>query len=404
MARRSAIIVGSGVGGLTLAGMLTRHDWDVTVLERSAERRDGLAITIWPNALCAVRRAGGEDMYQALLKVCQPIALARMFGSGGRRLAALDLGFLQETYGVTGQGVTRAELLDTLIEQAGTDVRFGAGVVRAAPDGTVTLAGGEQLRADVVVGADGVGSTVRRGLLPPGHDDRRDNPLESWQGVVGRGGAWTYQGTDFHFGRKGTCGIMPLTGDRVYWFVDGSIDEPPTGEGWPDVVRELVSRTPADQLFPGQAWDRRPVRDWGRGRITLLGDAAHPILPTIGQGACMAMEDAGVLAARLVRSTDLPAALRAYESDRHPRVLGHFERARGMLRMRAMPAPLRDRVLASMPRPLLTRLFTRSALPLPEFRRPGCIHGPRVRISSGEDGGPATAAADAGSTRHGETP
>ncbi|MFI6641840.1 FAD-dependent oxidoreductase [Streptomyces sp. NPDC050504] len=367
MSRRSAIIVGSGVGGLALAGMLTRMDWDVTVLEKSAERRDGLAITIWPNALRAVRASGGDDMYEALLKVCQPIASARMFGAKDRQLASIDLAFLKRTYGVTGQGVTRAELLDTLIEQAGTPVRFGAEVVRADPDGTVTLADGEVLRADVVVGADGVGSTVRRGLLPPGHDDRRDNPLESWQGVVERG-AWDYEGTDFHFGRKGTCGIMPLTRGRVYWFVDGSIDAPPTGDGWPDVVRDLVSRTPAAQLFPGQAWDRRPVKNWGRGRITLLGDAAHPILPTIGQGACMALEDAGVLAARLARADDLPGALRTYEDDRYPRVLGHFESSRGMLRMRAMPSPVRDRVLGNMPKALLTKLFTKSALPLPEFR------------------------------------
>ncbi|WP_455361667.1 FAD-dependent monooxygenase [Streptomyces sp. SYSU K21746] len=368
MPAQSVIIVGSGVGGLTLAGMLTRKGMDVTVLERSAARRDGLAITIWPNALRAVRRSGGDDMYEALLKVCQPIGSARMFSAARGQIASIDLRFLTDQYGVTGQGVTRAELLDTLIEQAGTDVRFGADVVRTSTDGTVTLADGEVLRADVVVGADGVGSTVRRGLLPPGQDDRRDNPLESWQGVVDRGSLWTYEGTDFHFGPKGTCGIMPLTQNRAYWFVDGAIDEPPTGEGWPDVVRDLVARTPADQLFPGQAWDRRPVRNWGRGRVTLLGDAAHPILPTIGQGACMAMEDAGVLAARLTRAEDPVAALRAYEDDRYPRVLKHFERARGMLRMRAMPAAVRDRMMGGMPGPLLTRMFTRSTLPLPEFR------------------------------------
>ncbi|MFG2293831.1 FAD-dependent oxidoreductase [Streptomyces sp. NPDC048603] len=367
MARRSVIIVGSGVGGLALAGMLTRQGMDVTVLERSEARRDGLAITIWPNALRAVRSSGGRDMYEALLKICQPIGSARMFNGAGKQLASIDLGFLQEQYGVTGQGVTRAELLDTLIEQAGTTVRFGAEVVRTRTDGTVVLADGEELRADFVVGADGVGSTVRAGLLPPGHDKRRENPLESWQGVVDRGSMWTYEGTDFHFGAKGTCGIMPLTRDRVYWFVDGSINEPPTGEGWPDVVRELVARTPADQLFPGQAWDRRPVRNWGRGRVTLLGDAAHPILPTIGQGACMALEDAAVLAARLSRTDDVTAALRAYEDDRYPRVLKHFERARGMLRMRSLPSPVRDRMMGSMPRPMLTKLFTRSTLPLPEF-------------------------------------
>ncbi|MFF2654237.1 FAD-dependent oxidoreductase [Streptomyces sp. NPDC058045] len=366
MTRRSAIIVGSGVGGLTLAGMLTRQDWDVTVLERSTERRDGLAITVWPNALRALRRSGGDDLYEAVLKVCQPFDRARMFGATEKQLASLDLRFFQDTYDVTGQGVTRAELLDTLIAQAGTDVRFGAEVVGADADGTVTLADGEVLRGDVVVGADGVGSTVRRGLLPQGRDDRRENPLESWQGVVDRGG-WTYGGGEFHFGRKGTCGIFPLTRGRVYWFVDGSINEPPTGDGWPEVVRDLVTRTPDDQLFPGQAWDRRPVRNWGRGRITLLGDAAHPILPTIGQGACLAMEDAGVLTARLARSDDPVAALRTYEGDRHPRVLNHFKEARGMLRMRALPAPVRDRMMGGMPRALLTRLFTRATLPLPEF-------------------------------------
>ncbi|WP_195911166.1 FAD-dependent oxidoreductase [Streptomyces kaniharaensis] len=367
MSRPSVIIVGSGVGGLALAGMLTRQGCEVVVLERSAERRDGLAITIWPNALRAIRRSGGEEMYEAVLKVCEPIHSARMISQSRGPLAAIDLGFLTRRYGVTGQGVTRAELLDTLIALAGAPVRFGAEVSRVSPDGTVVLTDGETLRADVVVGADGVGSTVRRSLLRPGQDDRRENPLESWQGVVDRGGIWTSEGADFHFGPLGTCGIMPLTDDRVYWFVDGSIRTPPTGEGWPDVVRALVAATPAEQLFPGQAWDRRPVRRWGRGRVTLLGDAAHPILPTIGQGACMALEDAGVLAARIAQDPDPVCALRRYEDDRYPRVLGHFKKARGMLRMRALPGAVRDRMLAALPDRTITRMYTESTVPLPEF-------------------------------------
>ncbi|WP_158845449.1 FAD-dependent oxidoreductase [Streptomyces sp. NRRL WC-3742] len=367
MSRPSVIIVGSGVGGLALAGMLTRQGCEVVVLERAAERRDGLAITIWPNALRAIRRSGGEDMYEAVLKVCEPIHSARMFSQSRGRLATIDLGFLTHRYGVTGQGATRAELLDALIAQAGVPVRFGAEVDRVGTDGTVVLTDGETLRADLVVGADGVGSTVRRSLLPPGQGDGRENPLESWQGVVDRGGIWDAGGADFHFGPLGTCGIMPLTGNRAYWFVDGSIRTPPTGRGWPDVVRELVAATPPEQLFPGQAWDRRPVRHWGRGRVTLLGDAAHPILPTIGQGACMALEDAGVLAARIAQDPDPVNALRRYEDDRYPRVEGHFKKARGMLRMRGLPGAVRDRVLAVLPDRTITRMFTDSALPLPEF-------------------------------------
>ncbi|WP_269321617.1 FAD-dependent oxidoreductase [Saccharothrix sp. NRRL B-16314] len=366
MAPLSAIIVGGGVSGLALSGMLTRQGADVTVLERAQRRRDGLAITLWPNALLALRHSGGEDVYEAVTKVCEPIGAARMFTSRGQ-VAGIDLGFLVDRFGLSGQGVTRAELLDALAGTAGVDIRYGCEVTGVDPRGTVTLAGGETLRADVVIGADGVGSAVRRALLPPGTGDGRENPLHSWQGVVDRGD-WDSPGADFFFTGRGTYGVMPLTGNRAYWFVDGSPDAPPTGAGWPAVISALVDATPADRIFPGEAWDRRPARGWGQGRVTLLGDAAHPMLPTIGQGACMALEDAGVLAARLAAISDPAAALRSYEQDRYPRVHKTFKRARGMLRLRSMPTPVRDRVLASMPGRAMTHLFTAPTIPIPEFR------------------------------------
>jgi 2-polyprenyl-6-methoxyphenol hydroxylase-like FAD-dependent oxidoreductase len=366
MAVRKAIIAGGGIGGLTLAGALTRRGTDVTVLERAdAVRARGLGFTVWPNATAALRSAGLLD---AVWKVAEPITSATLRVNSGRKLTVIDMKAWGESIGVPALSVTRPELLTVLADECGADIRFGAEVDSVTPQGGVRLTSGEELRADVVVGADGVGSAVRRSLLPA-HQNKLDQPMiTGWQGVVPRpwpGGI----GLDMIFGPTGAAGILGLPGDRTYWFLQAPTvrmpaDGSPYTEGWSSALKELVAATPEDSLWRDDIRDRKPVSDWGRGAVTLLGDAAHTIMPNLGQGACLAMEDAAVLAVRLAGADDPTAALRDYEKARFPRVRDMYVNARRAARMQRLTPLVRDGLLSVAPF-ALSRMFTSPGRPIP---------------------------------------
>ncbi|MFF2654262.1 FAD-dependent oxidoreductase [Streptomyces sp. NPDC058045] len=366
MSRLRVIVAGAGIGGLALAGMLRRHDAEVTILERADDLRTGLGLTFWPNAAMSLR-SFGEDMLDAVRTVAQPFDRARMKTVAGHTVTNIDLSRWLTRYGVAGLGVTHSDLVGALSDVSGVPVRFSAEVVSVTEEGQVTLADGETLNADVVIGADGVGSAVRKAMLPPGKAAPRGPAMAGWQGVALDGGP-KFPGFDVVFGPTGVCGILGLAGERTYWFMQAPADAPPDGDGWSDTVKELVRATPGDLMWRDSARDRAPDRNWGRGRVTLLGDAAHPILPTVGQGACLAVEDAGVLAHRLVSLGDPVAALRRYEADRFERVTKTYKRARRLRQMQQLMPAVRNPMVSTVPDGLLGRMFTESAEPIAEFR------------------------------------
>ncbi|MFI2619128.1 FAD-dependent monooxygenase [Streptomyces sp. NPDC018584] len=366
MAVRKAIITGGGIGGLTLAGALTRRGIDVTVLERAeAVRARGLGFTVWPNATAALHSAGLLD---AVRKVAEPITSATLRVNSGRKLTVIDMKGWGERVGFPALSVTRPELLTVLADACGAHIRFGSEVASVTPRGAVRLTTGEELRADVVVGADGVGSAVRRSLLPA-HQNKLDQPMiTGWQGVVPR--PWPAGiALDMIFGPTGAAGILGLPGDRTYWFLQAPTvrmpaDGSPYTEGWSPVIKELVAATPRDSLWRDDIRDRKPVADWGRGAVTLLGDAAHTIMPNLGQGACLAMEDAAVLAVRLADAAETSAALRDYEKARFPRVRDMYVNARRAARMQRLTPLVRDGLLSVAPF-ALSRMFTSPGRPIP---------------------------------------
>lgn len=130
------------------------------------------------------------------------------------------------------------------------------------------------------------------------------------------------------WGRGERFGVVPIGRERVYWFATANV---PEGGGnskdqkeellrrfgtWAEPVAELISLTPETAIFRNDIYDRQPLEQWGMGRVTLLGDAAHPMTPNLGQGACQAVEDAVVLADCLSNLRDVSKALRTYESRR----------------------------------------------------------------------------------------
>ena len=192
----------------------------------------------------------------------------------------------------------------------------------------MTLASGEVRRARLVVGADGVQSVVRKTLHP-------DEPAARWSGLLALRGlvrGVPDLGAAVYYGRGCEAGTSPAGSDAVYWFISARADHPgehPTGDPRARLAplldqlhepfRALVARTDAHDLRLDPLMERAPLAHWGTGPVTLLGDAAHPMLPHAGQGAAQALEDAVALGDALAAATDAEAGLRAYEDARMPR-------------------------------------------------------------------------------------
>jgi salicylate hydroxylase len=337
-----AIVVGAGIGGLTAALALRAAGLDVAVYEQADGLREvGAGIQLAPNATRLLHRLG---LAAPLARVgVKPEAIEHKRWQDGRILLRQPLGeTCERTFGAPYYHLYRPDLLAVLAEAlpAGV-VRLGHRCVAVAQDaGGVTLAfdNGVDARAPVVIGADGIHSTVRALLLGP--ESPRFSGSIAYRGLVPaerlqRLGLPRYSngwlGPERHFvhyyvGAGGRLmnfvAIVPARDWRVEsWSATGEVaDALVEFDGWHPTVRTIIGA--ADRTHRWALYDREPLETWSVGRVTLLGDAAHAMLPFMAQGACQAVEDAAVLARCLggVRPEAVPAALGQYEAIRKPRV------------------------------------------------------------------------------------
>jgi 2-polyprenyl-6-methoxyphenol hydroxylase-like FAD-dependent oxidoreductase len=232
--------------------------------------------------------------------------------------------------------------------------------------------------ADVVVGADGIRSAVRRSLF--GEEPLRYGGHRAWRAGTRFDDELVRDRFVEVWGVGGGFGFGPAGPGRVYWYcfetVPEGAPEPkrPRDEflrrygDWFDPIPALIESTDADAIEPTFTYDRPPRRTWGRGRVTLLGDAAHPMKPNIGQGAAQALEDAVVLGSCIAGSADPEQALRAYERRRVRRANAVVRASRQAGRAAEVRSPLvarmRDLVMKALPDGLATAQQRRIA----EFR------------------------------------
>lgn len=336
-------MVGAGIGGLAAAVALERKGWGVTVLERDPELRPlGAGLSIWPNGVKALRVLGLGGIAEGRGIPRNGGAIRRADGSV---LAEFDPAAIEARYGAPLVGVHRRDLQEGLALALRAEPRFGAEVM-SVDGSSVGLAGGETLKAELVVGADGLRSAVREDLLGP------DEPVDS--GIVAFRGVARHPGkvpAGEMWGEGCVAGLLPLAGERVYWYVayEGEPDDRDElarrVEQFATPVPRLVRATGQDELLAHRLFDRPPVRSWSRGPATLLGDAAHPMLPFLGQGACSALEDAVVLAAALDDAEgDVPAGLAAYEELRIRRTTILVTRSRSAARVALARSRMRRRL------------------------------------------------------------
>ncbi|MFD4630556.1 FAD-dependent monooxygenase [Streptomyces sp. NPDC058284] len=327
-----AVVIGGGIGGLTAALGLYGSGWRVTVLERAASLKPvGAGIGLAPNGQRALDVHGLGDRVRAL---------AAWQGDGGMRaqdgrwLVRTSAAETQAAYGGSLVMLHRATLVDLLVsalpEKAlRTGARARLSDPGAAGRRAVVSTDDGDIEADLVVGADGIDSAVRAALFPvhprPGYagftawrfvvpaPDEPFAPHETW----GRGGVW---------------GTQPLKDGRVYVYATARLPEggrAPDDEkaelerrfrDWHDPIPRLICAVGADSILRNDVRHLpTPLAVFHRGRVVLVGDAAHAMTPSLGQGGNQAIEDGVVLAHHVAPDADLAAGLAAYSAARVPR-------------------------------------------------------------------------------------
>lgn len=328
------LIIGGGIGGLAAAVALRQAGHEPAVFERAPELREiGAGITLWTNAVRVLHRLG---VGAAVEKVATPLRASELRTWRGKLLTGMDLGTLGDRIGFPSVGVHRADLQRALTgaNVPGT-VRLAATAVTFQQDEsgvTVRFADGQTQRGDLLVIADGIRSNLRT-LIHGSHKPRYAG-YTAWRAVTRIDRPEVPVGsTLLAIGRGSQFGYLPIGNGRTYWFAtanapEGERDVPGATKdrlaarfaGWYAPVPAVIAATDESAIIRTDIHDRPPARVWGTGRVTLLGDAAHPTTPNLGQGACLAIEDAFVLARCLLQTAHDPVAgLRRYERERMPR-------------------------------------------------------------------------------------
>ncbi|GLX02528.1 FAD-dependent monooxygenase [Microtetraspora sp. NBRC 16547] len=326
------LVVGAGVGGLAVARGLLAAGHRVRVYEQAPARRTGgKAVLIWSNGNAVLNNLG-----ISLDGVGTHIDRIDALTADGRLRTSMNIAHAADRYGFPTKAIPRRHLLERLADGLPDDlIRYDMSCRSVTQDNgrvTATFSDGSTATGDLLIGADGHHSAVRRCLW--GDGAVRPATFGTWQGLSPIDIDLTP--THHHLmitGREGACGLMPAGDGLLQWWFDvrwSPTDTRPTAPltelrhrfgRWASPVPEVLAAASEDDLeFFGHHWNKvRPV--WGEGRITLVGDAAHTMPPTLGQGANQTLEDAWVLGRELAKNGNDPAVrLRAYEKARYPHI------------------------------------------------------------------------------------
>jgi len=345
-------IVGAGMGGLTAALALHQRGHFVQLFEAAPELTEvGASISLWPNALAALDRLGLEQSVRAAGQWEEHGAIRKPSG------AALW------TFNNSNLIILRPALQQVLLEATSDlPLSLGArcsGVTSFSGEPTIQLEAGSSFQFDLVIGADGIRSAVRDSIAPDDGPPRYSG-YTAWRAVVSAPGlvpsAWLTIGKGLQFL------AAPLPEGDVYWSPMVKISVPDVEAiddhlgymghlfgGWHDPIPELLAGTAKEACFATPVYFRPPP-DWlHRGRVALIGDAAHPMTPDLGQGACQAIEDAVVLADCLSADTrSIEDALGDFESRRLKRVRRIVREARQFGKLNISTNPMAALIRASI--------------------------------------------------------
>ncbi|HEY6409092.1 MAG TPA: FAD-dependent monooxygenase [Ktedonobacteraceae bacterium] len=372
---KKVLIIGGGIGGLAAAIALRQAGIEATVYESSIALREiGAGLTLWRNAVKAIEKLG---LSNALATIGMPMT------EGGVRSWRGDV--LSETFvdrhdpsDVQATVVHRAELLAML--SAAVDegvVQLQTKCVGFKQDNAgvwAQFANGSEAFGDALIGADGIHSVIRSALL--GKEKPRYSGYTGWRAVAHFEHEHFPALTTESWGKGRRFGLAPISHERVFWYATLNIAEKTADEpigrkerllalfgDWHAPIKAVIEATEEPAILHNDIYDRKPVQHWSTGRVTPLGDAAHPMTPNLGQGACQAIEDAVVLAQCLKQNSSIVAALQTYEKRRVSRAnaIVRLSWRIGQIGQLENPAvcSLRDIMMKNLPTSIQLKQFER---------------------------------------------
>ncbi|MGD6831368.1 FAD-dependent monooxygenase [Sutcliffiella halmapala] len=354
--KRKAIVVGAGLGGLSVAIQLKNKGWHVEVFDKATSFNSmGAGIVLAANGMKALERLGVAVEVKASGK---KVGKAEIRTWDGKLLFQLPTKEMAERYGTYSYLIHRASLQKILLDKfEGAGINFQKGVSGFLQDEskvTALFSDGAQVEGDVLIGADGIHSTIRSNLIQ--NDKIRYAGFTALRGICSfkderyglkNGGGFEAWGHGKRFG------FSHLGQDRIFWFAALNAPEGrdiPIGsrkqaalrylKGWYPPIEAVIQATDEEAILHHDIFDRKPLSQWGSGRVTLLGDAAHPMLPNLGQGGAQAMEDAIVLADCLSNTKDIAEANVKYVRERIRRTTKMVRHSRKMARMMQLENPV----------------------------------------------------------------
>jgi 2-polyprenyl-6-methoxyphenol hydroxylase-like FAD-dependent oxidoreductase len=359
-------IIGGGIGGLTAAVAFKEFGFECEVFEQAPELFDvGAAIAIWPNAMRVLERLNLAEKILAEAGVMEEI---RWVDRHGWLINQVSIAESNESQKHPAVALHRADLQSALLEALPeSSIHLGHTLVHHSEHGdkmVASFANGHSIEADFLIGADGIHSRVRSDFLKDGDPVSRGYTV--WRGISSLSPEAIPPATAIEFYGSGKrFGLGPVGLGRIGWWATANVvatDElSQLFEGWYPAVLKLIRSTPSSSILKTAAFDRPANRNWGKGRMTLLGDAIHPTTPNLGQGGCLAMEDALVLARSFQKYGAAEQALRQYELCRYKRTatVSRYSRYYGSVGQweNVFGRALRRTALALMPENAAIRLM-----------------------------------------------
>lgn len=340
-------ILGAGVGGLCAAIALRQRGFAVQVFERREEPSSlGAGLVLWPNACHILDQL---HLLPAIARIGGALTAMQRWSQDGEFLGAIDIEKLNSAMGYSSFAVTRKALQDVFMEAVqalGIEIRYGFNVktIRAGENGQaqVFFSNTEVLEADLIIGADGRMESLARHYVS-GDNRPVYQGYVNWVGLLQTRTVIEPSDKVLDFWGVGErFGFVPVSPTQAYWAgckamqagqaVAGVPDKPSLLEmfkTWPDPIPAVIEQTHETDITRIEVYDHEPLSSWHRDNLCLLGDAAHAALPTSGQGACQAIEDAWHLADCLSHHPqDTQAAFTAFYQRRFDKTTAIAQNAR----------------------------------------------------------------------------
>ena len=328
--KTKAVIVGGGIGGLALALAFHKIGLDYILLEQSSEIKEvGSGITLWSNGVNGLKELGVCDEFTRKAYHAESVSIQN---SKGKKLGSIDFSDFTQKFSSSASTIHRADLIEILLNKIPPDKIFLNSKVCSFYEDSqgikVYLDSGKTIKADILIGADGIHSVIRKQL-----GDARQPEYAGytcWRGITSIKNNLNIPKPGLvASGPKRLFGLGWLNEQEWYWFATYITPQESDLQfedlckifsSWPQNIRTIIKQTPLQSIIRNDIMDLFPKKNWGNISCTLLGDAAHASTPNLAQGANMAIEDAIELAHSLQTVGNIQQALRDYERKRYSRV------------------------------------------------------------------------------------